>query len=164
MRRSRRNERTSASAGAPAAGRYPVMVGLHLALFVSPLVEIAAFGRRPRRTALWIGLLGAAAALRWWSIRSLGSAWNTRGAVPQELLVVTRGPYRWIRHPNYVAVALEFLALPMAGGAWASALLLSGLDLLVLRQRVLEEERRLFAEPRYREVFAHRKRFVPGVW
>lgn len=163
LRRSARNERV-AGAGGPAAGRYPWMVALHVALHTIPPLEIFALRRRPRLPWVWIGTLGAATALRWWSIASLGAAWNVRGVVPDPLPVVATGPYRFVRHPNYVAVALEFLALPLAGGAWLSALVLSGLDLLTLGERIREEERRLFAQPGYGEVFARRRRFIPGLF
>jgi methyltransferase len=162
--RSSRNERRLGAAGQPAAGHFPIVVALHVALHIVPLVEVFVFRRRPRLPWLWAGVLVSATALRWWSIGSLGAAWNARGAVPDQLPVVTTGPYRFIRHPNYVAVTADFLALPLAGGAWISALGLTALDLLLLAERVREEERRLLALPAYREAFGRRKRFIPGVW
>ncbi|MBO0685742.1 MAG: hypothetical protein J2P45_21510, partial [Candidatus Dormibacteraeota bacterium] len=107
--------------------------------------------------------LAGAAALRWWCIETLGEAWNVRALVPAGLRPVTSGPYRFVRHPNYVAVALEFLALPLAGGAWASALVLSALHGLVLWDRVRDEERLLASIPGYEEAFRGRARFIPGV-
>jgi len=164
LRRSSRNERAVGAGDHPAAGHYPAMVGLHVALHVLPLAEVFWCRRRARFPWLWAGVLGAGTALRWWSIASLGAAWNARGAVPDALPIVTRGPYRIIRHPNYVAVALDFLALPLAGGARVSALLLTALNGVVLAERVREEERRLFAVPDYRAAFERRKRFLPGVF
>ncbi len=164
LRHSSRNERALGAGDSPAAGHFGAMVVLHVALHIAPLAEILVFRRRARWPWLWAGMLGSATALRWWSIASLGAAWNGRGAVPEALPVVTSGPYRFIRHPNYVAVAADFLALPLAGGAWVSALVLSALDVLLLAERVREEERRLFAQPAYRAAFEARKRFIPGVW
>jgi len=163
LARSRRNERRVS--GPRAAPRtYPLMVAIHVALFVLPPLEVALSGRRARRPALWVGLLGAAAALRWWSIRALGSSWNVRAVVPRDLRPVTSGPYRFVRHPNYLAVALEMWALPMAGGARLSALVMSLLNALVLWPRIRAEERLLAAVPGYDEAFRGRARFLPGLF
>lgn len=164
LRRSSRNERALGADRRPAAGDYWQTLSLHVALHTLPLLEVVAFRRRPRDPWIWAGVLVCTNALRWWSMASLGKAWNARGAVPDPLPVVTAGPYRLIRHPNYVAVALEFPAIALAGGAWLSAIVLSALEAPVLAQRVREEERRLFAQPAYRAAFAQRKRFVPGVF
>ncbi|MBO0703220.1 MAG: hypothetical protein J2P38_09830 [Candidatus Dormibacteraeota bacterium] len=164
LRRSSSNERAVGAADVPAAGSYPKTLVLHIALHTLPLAEVALFRRRARLPWVWVGVLVGTNALRWWSIASLGAAWNARGAVPDRLPVVTRGPYRFVRHPNYIAVGLEFLAIPLAGGAWLSALVLSALEGLTLAERVREEERRLFTHPDYRAAFAGRKRFIPGVF
>ena len=150
--------------GRPAApGSYPLMVATHAALFVAPLAEVALRGRRPRPLLAGAAILALAFAtgLRWWSISSLGSAWNVRAAVAEGGPTVTAGPYRWIRHPNYVAVALEFLALPLAGGAWVSAAALSALNAGVLALRIPAEERLLERSAEYRAAFAGKPRFVP---
>jgi methyltransferase len=163
LRLSRRLE-ANVRDGRPAAARtYPLMVALHVALFAAPLGEIVGLRRRPRAPLLWVGVLGGATALRWWCIRTLGPAWNARALVPSDLRPVTSGPYRYVRHPNYVAVALEFLALPLAGGAWLSALALSALNGFVLWDRIRDEERLLAAVPGYEEAFRGRARFIPRV-
>lgn len=152
-------------AGSRAAARsYPLMVVAHVSLFIAPMVEVGLLRRRSKAPAIWASLLGAATVLRWWSIASLGRAWNVRAVVPQDLRPVTSGPYRYLRHPNYAAVALEFLALPMLGGAWISAALLSTLNGLVLLDRVRAEERLLDGIPGYREAFSGRARFIPGIF
>ena len=84
--------------------------------------------------------------------------------MPSDLTPVTSGPYRYVRHPNYLAVALEFLALPMAGGAWLSALALSALNAMVLWDRIRDEERLLAAVGGYEEAFRGRARFIPRVF
>ena len=161
LRLSRRLEREVRGGRQAAARTNPLMVTLHVALFVVPLCELAGLRRRPRAPLLWVGVLGGATALRWWCIRTLGPAWNARAVVPSDLRPVTSGPYRYVRHPNYLAVALEFLALPMAGGAWLSALSLSALNALVLWDRIRDEERLLAALPGYEEAFRGRARFIP---
>ena len=162
---SRRNERGVRGSRA-AARSYPLMVAAHVALCTLPLVEAAARRRHPPAAAVGVGLglLAAATALRWWSIRSLGSSWNVRAVVPAGLRPVTRGPYRFVRHPNYLAVALEFVALPLAGGALWSAVGLSLLDAAVLADRIREEDRLLAAVPGYEDAFAGRARLVPGLF
>jgi methyltransferase len=148
-----------------AARTYPLMVAAHVALCTLPLVEVAARRPRPRAGAAlaWTGLLAGATALRWWSIRSLGGSWNVRALVPEDLRPVTTGPYRFLRHPNYLAVALEFLALPMAGGATWSAVGLSLLDAAVLWDRIRDEDRLLAQVPGYEDAFRGRARVLPGL-
>jgi len=145
-----------------AAATYPVMVGAHVALLTLPLLEVAGSrGRKPRWG--WAAVLAGAVALRMWSIRTLGDSWNARAAVPLDLQPVTDGPYRYIRHPNYLAVILEFAAIPLVAGAWRTAVVLSLLNGAVLVDRISAEERLLGASPAYRAAFAGRARFIPGV-
>lgn len=164
LRLSARNER-GGSAPRAAGSRYPLMVATHATLFVAPLLEVALADRRPGRAApVWAGLLAAATGLRWWAIGSLGRSWNVRAAVPPDLQPVTAGPYRFVRHPNYLAVILEFAALPMAGGAWISAAALSAVHAAVIADRIREEERLLDRVPGYRTSLGSRARFIPGIF
>lgn len=160
---SRRNSRNLRGRRAAAAS-YPFMVAAHVGLCTLPLVEVAALPRRSRVPLLWVGVLAAATALRIWSIKTLGSTWNIRSVVPDDLQPVTSGPYRFVRHPNYLAVTLEFLALPLAGGAVWSAVGLSLANAAVLCDRVRAEERLLAQVPGYEEAFRGRRRFIPGVF
>jgi|SRR5450759_426350 methyltransferase len=145
---------------------YPLMVAIHTALFTLPLLEVAAVSpRRPRPMVGFAAVtLAGATLLRWWSIWSLGRAWNVRAVVPDELEPVERGPYGHIRHPNYVAVALEMAALPLLGGAWRSAIALSVADAAVLAHRIRAEELLLDANLTYRRRFAGKPRFIPKVF
>lgn len=129
------------------AGHYPVMVALHTAFLVGCLVEVFAAGR-PFVPALgWamLALLAGAHALRWWCIRTLGPQWNTRVVRMPGMPLVTGGPYRWFKHPNYVAVVLEGIALPLVHTAWVTALLFTVLNAALLRVRLQVEERALAA-------------------
>lgn len=145
-----------------AARTYPIMVAAHAALVTLPLLEVWGHPRRRPRWG-WAAVLAGATALRIWSIRTLGSSWNARASVPPDVQPVTSGPYRLIRHPNYVAVIAEFAAIPLVAGAWKSAVLLSALNAAVLYDRITAEERLLNASPAYRRAFAGRPRFIPGV-
>ncbi|MFI0941756.1 isoprenylcysteine carboxyl methyltransferase family protein [Streptomyces sp. NPDC021020] len=121
------------------AGHYPVMVLLHTGLLVGCLAEVQALGR-PFVPALgWpmLGLALAAQVLRWWCVGTLGPRWNTRVIVVPGLPLVDRGPYRVLRHPNYLAVVVEGAALPLVHGAWLTALCfgLANTALLAVRLR-----------------------------
>jgi methyltransferase len=163
---SRRNSRRDLQAPPSAPRAYPLIVAAHLALFVLPPLEIRLAHRRPMPKAAlaWLGVLAAATGLRWWSIRSLGDSWNVRAEVPADLEPVTSGPYRFLRHPNYLALLLEFVALPMAGGAWLSAIGLSTLNGVALAIRIRAEEAMLERSDAYREAFRGRSRLIPGVF
>lgn len=127
------------------AAHYPVMVALHAGLLAGCLVEVLVF-RTPYVPALAMSmlvLLVAAHALRWWCIRSLGMQWNTRVVVVPGLPLVQRGPYRFLRHPNYVAVVAEGIALPLVHGAWVTALVFTVCNAALLTVRIQVEERAL---------------------
>jgi len=104
--------------------------------------EVLALGSRP--PAAWPALAAialAAEALRWWAIASLGPRWTARVfALPGQPLVKA-GPYRWVAHPNYLAVAIEILVLPLAFGAWRAALAGLALYLVTLSLRWSAERR-----------------------
>ncbi len=123
------------------AGHYPVMVLLHTAFLVGCLVEVPLADRPFLPWLGWpmLAVLVAAHALRWWCIRSLGNQWNTRVVVVPGLPLVSRGPYRWLRHPNYVAVVAEGVALPLVHTAWVTALAFTVLNALLLRVRLRVE-------------------------
>ncbi|RHA38166.1 isoprenylcysteine carboxyl methyltransferase family protein [Cellulomonas rhizosphaerae] len=127
---------------------YPPMVALHTGLLVACVVEVHA-ADRPFLPALgWTALafVVAANALRWWCIATLGRHWSTRVIVVPGSTLVRRGPYRWFSHPNYVAVAVEGLALPLVHTAWVTAIAFTVLNaILLLRFRIPTEERALRA-------------------
>ncbi|MEV8001069.1 isoprenylcysteine carboxyl methyltransferase family protein [Streptomyces parvus] len=137
----RRNTRWSLARGGVESGRehYPAMVALHTALLAGCLVEVHLADRFFPPVLGWVMVAAvvAAQALRWWCIRALGPRWNTRVIVVPGLPRVTSGPYRWLSHPNYVAVAAEGLALPLVHGAWVTALVFTALNaaLMVVRVR-----------------------------
>lgn len=143
-----RHARWAFARGGVEAGRahYPPMVALHVGLLVACVVEVHA-GDRPFVPLLgWPALAAVLASqgLRWWCIRTLGPQWNTRVIVVPGLPLVARGPYRWLRHPNYVAVVVEGIALPLVHTAWLTALAFTALNaVLLLRFRIPVEERAL---------------------
>lgn len=123
------------------AGHYPLMVALHTGLLAGCLLEVATL-HRPRIPALhrpMIATVLAAQGLRWWCIKTLGRQWNTRVIVVPGAPRVRTGPYRWLPHPNYVAVAVEGAALPLAHTAWLTALSFSLCNAALLRHRIRVE-------------------------
>ncbi|MFC9674837.1 isoprenylcysteine carboxyl methyltransferase family protein [Streptomyces sp. NPDC056949] len=145
----RRNERWSAARGATVSGQghYPAMVALHTGLLGGCLYEVW-LADRPFLPALaWpmLVLFAAAQALRWWCVGTLGPRWNTRVIVVPGLPLVTGGPYRRLRHPNYVAVVAEGVALPLIHTAWVTATLFTLLNAAVLTVRIRCENRALAA-------------------
>ena len=143
-----RHARWAFARGGVELGRrhYPPMVALHTALLVACVVEAHA-ADRPFIPALgWTALALAAGsqALRWWCIATLGPQWNTRVIVVPGAPLVSRGPYRWLSHPNYVAVVVEGIALPLIHTAWVTAVVFTVLNaVLLLRFRIPTEERAL---------------------
>ncbi|MEU3450846.1 isoprenylcysteine carboxylmethyltransferase family protein [Streptomyces thermolilacinus] len=140
----RRNARWSLARGAVESGRrhYPVMVALHTGLLVGCVAEVWLAGRPFDPLLGWTMLAAvvAAQALRWWCVVTLGPRWNTRVLVVPGLPLVAGGPYRWLRHPNYVAVVVEGLALPLVHGAWVTATVFTLANAALLAVRVRCEE------------------------
>jgi methyltransferase len=127
------------------AGHYPLFFVLHVGWFVGWLAE--AFWRGPILSdwwGLWLGLFAAAQLLRYWAISTLGPRWNTRILVIPGLAPIWHGPYRYVSHPNYIAVALELLVIPLIFNAWLTALLTTLLNAtLLLLIRIPTEEKAL---------------------
>lgn len=160
---SRRNARQAFAAGGVETRRraYAVMVVVHALFPVACAVEVLVL-RRP-----FPGVAGFAAltvvlgaqALRWWAVATLGWRWNTRIIVVPGASPVTGGPYRFLRHPNYLAVVLEMASVPLTHGAWLTALVFSALNAALLAARIPAEERAL-GRP-YAEAFDGRSRLWP---
>jgi len=160
---SSRNARRLLAAGGVETGKglYRVMVVFH-AVFLPALALGAIAHREPPSPWAWLAVAGAAAAqgLRWWAVRTLGGRWTTRVIVLPGATPVTAGPYRWLRHPNYLAVTVELLAVPlMAGALWTAAgFAFANAALLVVRIR--SEEQAL--GDGWARAFLSRPRLVPG--
>jgi methyltransferase len=121
------------------ARHYPAMVTLHTGLLAGCLVEAL---YRPFIPALgWpmLAVVLCAQGLRWWCIATLGRQWNTRVIVIPGAPRVTSGPYRLLSHPNYVAVVLEGVALPLVHTAWITAIGFTVLNAALLRTRIKVE-------------------------
>ena len=130
-------------------GHFPFMVVLHIGLLVGALVE--AWVRQPDVPSLlaWsmLALVIASQVLRWWCIGTLGRRWNTRVIVVPGMPPVTSGPYRLFRHPNYVAVVVEGVALPLVHAAWITAVVFTVLNAGLLAVRIRTENAALATLP-----------------
>lgn len=140
---STRNLRWSRARGGREYGRghYPAMVVLHTWLLLACVLESGLLHRPILAALAWpmVAVVLLAQALRWWCITTLGPRWNTRVVVVPGLPLVARGPYRWLSHPNYVAVVAEGIALPLVGSAWITALTFTVLNAALLRTRIRTE-------------------------
>ncbi|MBX2799318.1 MAG: hypothetical protein KTR31_16705 [Myxococcales bacterium] len=145
---------------------FPAMAGLHAALIVGPIAEVVWLGRLFTWTVAGpaLALLVLATLLRIWTLFTIGGAWNVRVVKPEDDAVAVGGPYRLIRHPNYLCVILEIAALPLLHTAWISAVVLSLWNAAVLAVRIRTEEATLRQLPAWREAFAHKARFIPGLF
>ena len=168
LRISKRHQREMSARGAGKVDepKFRWMVLLHTAVLLGAALEVV-FLKRP--FILWLAapmffIFLAANAVRWWVIRSLGAHWNVQIVDSTRLGVVTSGPFRYVRHPNYAAVFAEMLALPLIHTAWITAAAGAVAHVGVLMQRLSTEERVLFANPDYRAAMAGKPRFLPGLF
>ncbi len=140
---SKRNAAWSLAQGGIETGQrhYVVMVVLHSGLLVGALAEvwIRRPGFSPTLGFSMLALVLASQALRWWCIATLGRRWNTRVIVVPGLPLVGGGPYRWLPHPNYVAVVIEGFALPLVHSAWITALVFTVCNAALLTARIRVE-------------------------
>jgi methyltransferase len=142
------------------------MVALHTAVLLSAALEVVLLRRPfiPILAAVMFAIFLAANVVRWWVIRTLGNHWNVQVMDSSRLGVISSGPFRYVRHPNYAAVFAEMLALPLIHTAWITAIVGSLAHVAVLSQRLSTEERVLLANPEYRATMAGKPRFLPGVF
>jgi len=143
LRLSRRHARALRARGAieHGAAHFPLLVLVHVLLPLGILFEVFALGARPPALwPLWAALFAGGQLLRYAAIRALGESWNVRVLVVPGAPLVRSGPYRFLRHPNYVAVVLELFAAPMIFGAWRTAVVVSALNALALAVRIRCEE------------------------
>jgi len=165
---SRRHQLHLASCGARKHedSQYRWMIALHAGVLIGAALEVFLL-RRPfiaPLAAAALLLFCLATLLRWWVIRTLGIHWNTEVVDSASLGVISAGPFRWIRHPNYLGVFVELIALPLIHTAWITAAIAAAGNMLVLRNRLRVEERLLEAAPAYRAAMSGKPRFLPRIF
>jgi methyltransferase len=153
---SRRNVRRLLARGGREFGRghFPAMALFHALFPAAAAAEVLALDRPFPGLSGWLSLaiVLLAQALRWWTVATLGGAWSVRVVVLPDAPLVTHGPYRLLKHPNYLAVVLEVAAIPLVHGAWLTAVIATLLNLGLLAVRIPLEERAM--GPRYAAAFA----------
>src|SRR3954464_3495293 len=117
------------------------MTIFHTAFLISCVAEPVLLNRDFPGVAGLVALIFAllAQSLRYWAISTLGERWNTRVIVMPGSQPITSGPYRFIKHPNYVAVVMELIAVPLVHGGWITALVFSIGNAALLVVRIREE-------------------------
>jgi len=168
MQLSARNQRRLAERGVAKVSEPALrwMIPLHAGILISAGVEVLAL-HRPLIPALAVGaaiVFVFANFLRWWVIRTLAGHWNVQVMASAGLGVVASGPYKWIRHPNYLAVILEVCSLPLIHTAWITAIWGTLGFIWILRGRLAVEEAVLMSSPEYRTMMGSKPRFVPGLF
>ncbi len=145
-------------------GHFKFMALLHTVFFFSCAGEVLLFERLflPGLGVSMLALVVAAQALRYWAVFSLGPYWNVRVVVVPGARPITTGPYRYLRHPNYLAVIIEGFAVPLIHSAWLTAAVFSLLNALLLRARIRCEEQALEAHCDYHNRLGDLPRLIPG--
>lgn len=165
---SRRHQRDLARFGARKHPdpNYRWMIALHAGVLIGAALEVTLLHRpfiAPLAAAALL-FFALATLLRWWVIRTLGIHWNTEVMDSASLGVISTGPFRWIRHPNYLGVFIELIALPLIHTAWITTALAAAGNVVVLRNRLRVEERLLQAAPAYRAAMSGKPRFLPRIF
>jgi methyltransferase len=139
----KRNEQIVKSRGALEFDRdgYRYIVVMHVAFFISLVLENFLLQRELNRFwVLFLPIFLAAQILRYWAISSLGVYWNTKVLVVPGSELTTKGPYRYLKHPNYVAVVVEIAVIPLIFSCYFTSILFSIMNLILVRRRIGIEE------------------------
>jgi methyltransferase len=142
------------------------IVFVHTAVLIGAALEVVLL-HRPFLPVLGISMLVifiAANLVRLWVVRTMGTHWNVQVMNSTGFGVVTSGPFRFVRHPNYTAVFVEMFSLPLIHTAWITAVLGFVGYAAALSKRLAVEERVLLANPAYRTAMGGKPRFLPGLF
>ena len=139
----KRNERILKSIGAIEFDKngYKVIVAMHILFLISLVTENVFFRRK--LNDLWFlfaALFLCVQVLRYWAISSLGVYWNTKVLVAPDHNIIISGPYKYFRHPNYIAVIIEIATIPLIFSCYITAVVFSVINLILLRRRIKIEE------------------------
>ncbi|HHW38580.1 MAG TPA: hypothetical protein GXX18_15310 [Bacillales bacterium] len=160
----RKNEKWMKANGGYEVGEdhYKYIVMVHILFFISLIMEVSFFNKAT--SSLWSVFLlffTLAQGLRVWSLMSLGKFWNTKIIIMSNVNIISTGPYKFIRHPNYLVVVIELLVIPLLFNAFFTAIIFTLLNMVVLSIRIPIEEEALIREINYKAVFHQRARFAP---
>jgi methyltransferase len=162
----RSNEKWMKRQGAQEFGRghYLVIVLMHSMFFVVLLLERMIFHRELSVIwPFWLVIFVLAQLVRLWALKSLGRYWNTKILVMPNVEVIQKGPYRYIKHPNYLVVSVELLVIPLLFGAYFTACLFTIINVIMLSIRIPAEEKALKELTEYEGLFQSCNRFLPNL-
>jgi methyltransferase len=128
------------------AGHYKYIVAVHTLFILSMIFEYLVRSRAGNLadiSYLFLIFFAVLQIMRYWVITSLGKFWNTRIIRVPGTVLVAKGPYRYIKHPNYLIVACEIFCLPMAFGLYYTAVVFTVLNAIILTIRIKEENKAL---------------------
>lgn len=165
LRISRKHQRDMLSHGASRVSeqRFGAMVFLHTTVLIAAVLEVVLLRRPfyPKLAVPMCALFVASNAVRIWVIRTLGRHWNVQVMNSAPFGVVSSGPYRWVRHPNYSAVFVELIALPLIHTAWITAIFAAIGNAWVLHSRLAAEDGMLLSNPAYLAAMGGKPKFIP---
>jgi methyltransferase len=168
LRVSRRHQEELIARGATKVNKpqFRWVVLVHSLVLIGAALEVVLLRRPffPLLAALMFAIFLASNAVRLWVVRTMGQHWNVQVMDSTRLGVVTSGPFRFVRHPNYAAVFAEMFSLPLIHTAWITAVVASVAYAGAISQRISVEESVLFANPDYRAAMAGKPRFLPGLF
>ncbi|MBW8349035.1 hypothetical protein K0H71_06125 [Bacillus sp. IITD106] len=156
LRIAKRNEQWMLASGAKEYGQshYHLMVLMHIGFFVSLIVEYLI--RNPSLNTVWpifLFIFIVAQIARIWVIMTLGKYWNTKIIVLPGIKVVKKGPFKYVKHPNYIIVTIELFVIPMIFNLYITAISFLVLNQIILRVRIPIEENALRENTNYKEKF-----------
>lgn len=145
LRIAKRNEKSMRARGAYEVGasHYPYMILLHVSFFISLIIEVMYIKSFSSPYYALIIVFLVLQLLRVWCLTSLGTYWNTKVIILPGAKVVAKGPYAFIRHPNYLIVCLEIAVLPLIFQAYVTAICFTILNFIILSVRIPIEEKAL---------------------
>ena len=143
----KRNEKWMLARGAIEYGQvhYKWFVLMHILFFMSIITEVVfhSFQQEIKISWIFFWLFIMMQLARVWCIGSLGRFWNTKIIVLQNVILIKKGPYRWVRHPNYIIVLIELFTIPFMFHAYFTAIIFPTLHIILLMIRIPEEEKAL---------------------
>lgn len=168
LRVSQRHRRQLLTQGASKVSepQFRWMVAIHTVVLISAALEVVLLHRPfiPWMGFTMLAVFIAANLVRLWVVRTMGTHWNVQVMNSTGLGVVTSGPFRFVRHPNYTAVFVEMFSLPLIHTAWITAIIGFVGYAAAVSQRIAVEESVLLANPAYRTAMAGKPRFLPGLF
>jgi len=165
---SRRNQQKMLARGAVRVPEpnFKWIVAVHTGVLLGAALEVILLRRPffPLLAGLMFALFLVSNFMRFWVVRTLAELWSVQVMDSTRIRVVTTGPFRFVRHPNYTGVMLEMISLPLIHTAWITAIAASLAYSLALSRRIRAEESVLMANPEYRAAMGRKPRFVPGLF